>query len=212
MPSNEFDFSFPDVEINVYEYDEFSDQFQSGYPIHPLIIMLGIHIAIISLSSILIRFSATLRSVEERKLPTTCNISNNYPQSIQQWCSIITKYAEKKELPADLIAAVIWQESGGNPNAYSNSGAVGLMQIMPRDGLAASFMCINGPCFSNRPTMDELEDPEFNISYGTYMLADLIIQKGDYREALKSYGPMDIGYSYADQVLGIFTQFKNDVQ
>jgi hypothetical protein len=212
MPSNEFDLPFSDLEINEYEYDEFFDHHQSSYPIHPLNIMLSIFIAMITLSSILIRLSLILSPVENKTLPTTCNISHKYPQSIQQWCPIITKYAEKKGLPADLIAAIILQESEGNPNAYSNSGAIGLMQIMPRDGLAASFMCINGPCFSNRPTMVELEDPEFNISYGTHMIADLITQKGNYREALKSYGPMDIGYSYADKILEIFTQFKNDVQ
>jgi len=48
-------------------------------------------------------------------------------------------------LPEALIAAVILQESGGDPSAYSSSGAVGLMQVMPRDGIAAEFMCVNGP-------------------------------------------------------------------
>jgi len=209
---NNFDFIFPECDHNKYAYHEYSKQVQSGYPIHPLLIMLGMLIAIFSLTSILIWFSTRLRLGEEKPLSAICNISNNYPHTIQQWCPIITKHAEQKGLPADLIAAIIWQESGGNPNAYSNSGAMGLMQIMPRDGIAASFICINGPCFSNRPTMNELENPEFNISYGTQLLAGLIAQKGEVREALKSYGPMDVGYSYADKVLEIYTQFKNDIQ
>ena len=94
-----------------------------------------------------------------------CKVSNKYPESVLQWCDLVTVYAEKFGLSPDLIAAMIWQESGGKPRAYSKSGAVGLMQVMPRDGLAASFMCKNGPCFAKRPTIDELQDPEFNIKY-----------------------------------------------
>ena len=106
----------------------------------------------------------------------------------------------------DLVAAVILQESGGDPQAYSHSGAVGLMQVMPRDGLATSFMCKNGPCFSDRPTIKELEEPEYNILYGTQLLSKLVQYHGSLREGLKSYGPKDVGYYYADIVLGIYQQ------
>jgi len=47
-----------------------------------------------------------------------CEVSNNYPESVLQWCDLITIYAEKFELSPDLIAAMIWQESGGKPRAY----------------------------------------------------------------------------------------------
>jgi soluble lytic murein transglycosylase-like protein len=133
-----------------------------------------------------------------------CEVNPSYPAKVTQWCGLITKYAHKNYLPPDLVAAVIWLESGGNPVAYSRSGAVGLMQVMPRDGIAASFMCVNGPCFTNRPSIAELNDPEFNIKYGTKMLAGLFNKHGNYRDALKAYGPMDAGYSYADKVLGIY--------
>lgn len=132
-----------------------------------------------------------------------CGLSEGFPDSILQWCQLITHYSTQRGLSPDLIASLILQESGGNSDAYSHSGAVGLMQIMPRDGIAAGFMCINGPCFGSRPATDELWDPEFNISYGTKMLAGLINHHGDVREALRSYGPMDVGYSYADTVLAI---------
>lgn len=133
-----------------------------------------------------------------------CNISPKYPVSILRWCDLITKYSTKNSLPSSLIAALIWQESGGKTKAYSKSGAVGLMQIMPRDGLAASFMCRNGPCFSNRPTIAQLQDAEFNVKFGTRMLAGLVNKYGNLRDALKAYGPMDVGYYYADKVLGIY--------
>jgi hypothetical protein len=131
-----------------------------------------------------------------------CRVSDRFPPNILQWCSLITTYAEKNHLSPDLIAALIVQESGGKPLAYSHSGAVGLMQVMPRDGIATKFMCKNGPCFANRPTIAELQDPEFNISYGTRMLSGLFNRFGNMRDALKSYGPMDVGIHLCRQGFG----------
>lgn len=137
-----------------------------------------------------------------------CTISSRYPVEIQQWCELIIKNAETYSIEPNLIAAVMLQESGGNKNAYSNSGAVGLMQIMPKDGIAENFMCINGPCFSNRPTMEELFNPEFNIEYGSRMLNNLYGKYGNWRDTLRAYGPMDVGYQYADIVLSIFENYQ----
>lgn len=228
------------LEENYYDNDlEFIGSPELSFPIKPSTIVIVIATAIIILLISLLRFTSTLTfpdstsqpagaeqelsqevisiqsessSVDLKLSTSTCEISSKYPDSILQWCGLITKYADKRGLPADLVAALIWQESGGNPVAYSSSGAVGLMQVMPRDGLAASFMCVNGPCFSNRPTIQELKDPEFNVSYGTKMLANLMTKKGNYRDALKSYGPMDVGYYYADKVLGIFQKYGKQTQ
>jgi soluble lytic murein transglycosylase-like protein len=142
------------------------------------------------------------------EVPADCAVSDLFPDKVRRWCGLITQYAQKHQLAPDLVAAVIWLESGGDEVAYSRSGAVGLMQVMPSDGPSAAFMCVNGPCFSDRPTIAQLQDPEFNIAYGTRMLSGLISKSGDLREALKSYGPMDSGYSYADKVLGIFQRYK----
>jgi hypothetical protein len=137
-----------------------------------------------------------------------CLVSKRYPDSIRQWCGLITHYAQKHALQPDLVAALIWQESGGNAVAYSKSGAVGLMQVMPKDGIAASFQCTNGPCFKNRPSITQLQDAEFNIAYGTRMLSGLQSKYGNLRDALKYYGPMDVGYYYADKVLGIYQSYR----
>lgn len=137
-----------------------------------------------------------------------CSLSEKYPSVIQQWCGLIDQYAGQNAVDAHLIAAVMLQESGGNEKAYSKSGAVGLMQVMPRDGLAAAFQCGAGPCFAARPSIAELYDPEFNISYGSRMLAGLLKKRGDLREALRAYGPMDMGYRYADIVLRIMQQYR----
>jgi soluble lytic murein transglycosylase-like protein len=137
-----------------------------------------------------------------------CQVSTSYPHGILQWCEIITQQATQVELPPNLIAAVMLQESGGDETAYSVSGAVGLMQVMPRDGIAAAFECINGPCFASRPTIEELLEPEFNVEYGSQMLAGLTARLGSTREALKAYGPMDVGYSYADTILAIYENYR----
>lgn len=137
-----------------------------------------------------------------------CSLSSTFPPAIQQWCSYLTQFSAEYGVEANLLASVMLQESGGNPQAYSKSGAVGLMQVMPKDGLAANFMCINGPCFASRPTSAELYDPAFNIQYGARMLSGLISKHGSLREALKAYGPMDMGYHYADLVLTIYEKYR----
>ncbi|MCJ7626216.1 MAG: transglycosylase SLT domain-containing protein [Anaerolineaceae bacterium] len=138
----------------------------------------------------------------------TCSLGASYPQAIHSWCGWIEHYSRESGLDPKLIAAIMLQESGGSSQAYSHSGAVGLMQVMPRDGIAASFMCPNGPCFASRPSMEELFDPEFNISYGVRMLAGLVNKYGNARDALKAYGPMDVGYYYADLVLNIYQNYQ----
>jgi soluble lytic murein transglycosylase-like protein len=84
------------------------------------------------------------------------------------------------------------------------------MQVMPSDGLAAAFECVNGPCFASRPSIEELLEPEFNIQYGTRMLAGLYGRYQDLRLALKAYGPMDVGFAYADKVLAIYERYGQD--
>lgn len=127
---------------------------------------------------------------------------------IRRWCAPIMAAGTTYQLDPYLIAALMLQESGGQPNIISASGAVGLMQVMPRDGLAASFQCVSGPCFGARPSIDELKDPAFNIDYGTRLLADNTTRTGSIREALRAYGPNDVGYRYADGVLSLYQTIR----
>ena len=137
----------------------------------------------------------------------SCSLGSKFPEAVRRWCSWIEKEASQNGLDPNLVAAVMLQESGGDPKATSHSGAIGLLQVMPRDGLAASFQCVNGPCFASRPGMAQLYDPEFNLQYGAGMLGGLVNRHGSLREALRAYGPGDAGYSYADTVLAIYQRY-----
>lgn len=196
-------------------------------PINPWLVLRGVLLG--SLVVVLVSFLATtgvsLAAQPNTMVQTTpdspssqvetttmndCRLSETYPEQVLRWCELITRHAESQGLPPDLIAALIWVESNGKPDAYSHSGAVGLMQVMPRDGISASFLCVNGPCFSNRPSTEELLDPDFNIQYGTRLLATLIQRHGNLREALRAYGPRDAGYTYADNVLSIYQRHAGE--
>jgi hypothetical protein len=151
-----------------------------------------------------------IESPTQEPTPTqdpNCSLNRGLPSEVRQWCDLIETFAGEYGLPPGLIAAVIMQESYGDPLAYSKSGAVGLMQVMPRDGLAAEFQCESGPCFADRPTIAELQEPSFNINFGTRMLANLYMKHGSYREALFRYGPINMGYKYADIVLGLWESY-----
>lgn len=52
-------------------------------------------------------------------------------QKLSQYKPYIKAAAARYDLPEELIAGVIWQESRGNPRAVSHCGAMGLMQLMP---------------------------------------------------------------------------------
>ena len=49
---------------------------------------------------------------------------------------------------------------------------------------------------------------DFNISYGAQMLAGLIQKYGNIRDALMKYGPMNMGYNYADIILNIMNNYR----
>jgi len=50
---------------------------------------------------------------------------------ILRWARLIEEAANKYEVDPAIIAAIIEQESGGNSEAVSRAGAIGLMQLMP---------------------------------------------------------------------------------
>ena len=64
-------------------------------------------------NSVLPESQASLPEADEQAENNACELSTYFPQSILQWCDLITRYARHHDLPPDLIGALIWQESGG---------------------------------------------------------------------------------------------------
>jgi hypothetical protein len=84
--------------------------------------------------------------------------------------------AEKLVLDPALIHAVIEAESRYNPNAVSEKGAIGLMQVMPNTARRYGV------------SEQELRDPERNIATGARYLTDLLrLFRGDLKLALAGY-------------------------
>ena len=95
---------------------------------------------------------------------------------------IIRQQAAQKDVPPDLIAAVIYSESHFRDQT-SHAGARGLMQITPSTAKVIEQLS-GGQTFK----FDDLADPDINIRYGTFYL-HYLIQKFDDNEiaALAAY-------------------------
>jgi hypothetical protein len=163
---------------------------------------------LIGATMLLLPHSNLQNTVTGGKSSSECSVIGKIPSAVEKWCKWINEYAADWEVDPILIAAIIQQESGGDPSAISKNGAVGLMQIMPGDGKALAFECISGPCFSGRPPTKFLLNPEYNISYGTELIAGLLETTGNLRDALRAYGPIEVGYVYADRVISLMEHYK----
>jgi soluble lytic murein transglycosylase len=86
---------------------------------------------------------------------------------------IIRQQAAEKDVPADLIAAVIYNESRFRDQT-SHAGARGLMQITPSTAKVIESLS-GGQTFK----FEDLSDPDINIRYGTFYLHYLIEKFGD---------------------------------
>lgn len=85
---------------------------------------------------------------------------------------IIRQQAAEKDVDASLIAAVIYSESRFRDQT-SDAGARGLMQITPEAAREIERLS-GGTTFE----LDDLSDPEINIRYGTFLLAELLDRFG----------------------------------
>jgi soluble lytic murein transglycosylase len=116
---------------------------------------------------------------------------------------VIRQQAREKDVPADLIAAVIYAESRFRDQT-SDAGARGLMQITP--GTASVIEKLSG---GQTFKFEDLADPDINIRYGTFYL-DYLINKfdGNIVAALAAYnaGETNVG-AWGGGDLGV-----NDIQ
>jgi membrane-bound lytic murein transglycosylase MltF len=102
------------------------------------------------------------------------------------WEDKLQELCEQYEVDPDLARAVMRMESGGNPNALSHAGAIGLMQLMP--GTAKGLGV-------------DPKDPHRNLEGGIKYLAQLSDKySGDYVKTLAAY---NAGSSRVDSYGGI---------
>lgn len=105
--------------------------------------------------------------------PTNSLLGPDLFSRVRRYDPLIERHSEMHQLDADLVRAVIYVESGGDPRAVSRSGAAGLMQLMPTTasdlGVADRF------------------DPEQNIASGTRYLRSLLDRFHSTEVALWAY-------------------------
>jgi len=86
----------------------------------------------------------------------------------------IAPAATKYGVAPELVAAVIWAESSGDPNAVSRKGARGLMQLMPETAKELGVA--------------RILDPRENVEGGTRYLKQMLdAHEGDVSLALAAY-------------------------
>ncbi|WP_432207915.1 lytic transglycosylase domain-containing protein [Ancylobacter polymorphus] len=131
---------------------------------------------------------ASLGSAADQTMsPTVANAVTSY-------AVFIDEAAQRFELPASWIRAVLWVESGADPRAVSPAGAMGLMQIMPAtwDELRVHYGLGADPF-----------DPRDNILAGAAYLRQLHDRYGSIRAMLSAYnaGPARYEASLAGKPL-----------
>lgn len=105
--------------------------------------------------------------------PRVSTMASRILKNIKQYDVYIRHYSRIHDLDPNLVRAVIYVESAGDPDAVSVDGAMGLMQLMPA---TASDMGVKRP-----------HDPAQNIFGGTRYLSRLMERFGSLDLALWAY-------------------------
>jgi soluble lytic murein transglycosylase-like protein len=101
------------------------------------------------------------------------SVPSGLTERMSMWEDDIQRLCEEYEVDPHLARAVMRMESGGNPDAISSAGAIGLMQLMP--GTAKSLGV-------------DPQNPERNLEGGIKYLAQLADKyDGDYIKTLAAY-------------------------
>lgn len=125
---------------------------------------------------------------------TAQTMSPSVTHSVSSYAVFIDEAAQRFELPAGWIRAVLQAESGGDPRAVSPAGAMGLMQIMPATW---EELCIHHGLGADP------FDPRDNILAGAAYLRQLHDRYGSISAMLAAYnaGPARYEASLAGEPL-----------
>jgi len=129
-----------------------------------------------------------------KTIPSWDEFSNKKWTKVRRWCQpIIKECVEKHGLDLDLVSAIVWTETKGDPSLINpNSGATGLMQIMPKHVIPG------------RPSQARLLNPRVNIPEGCTILYDYINLYKSEKDGVWAYGGTNGSYAqYADIVLSV---------
>uniref|UniRef100_UPI001142FFE0 lytic transglycosylase domain-containing protein n=1 Tax=Myxococcus sp. AB025B TaxID=2562794 RepID=UPI001142FFE0 len=127
-------------------------------------------------------------------------LGGNLPPGLEKFRSAIESAAAKTGVPAEMLAAQIWQESRGDLAAVTTNGGngltdIGLMQVNPNTfkELQAKHPELAGK---------DLSDPATNILAGACYMKDMKEQFGGWDLALRAYnsGPNGVDKSNPDAI------------
>ncbi len=102
-----------------------------------------------------------------------------YPLKYEQ---IVRGHAHNYRLDPALLAAVIYAESKFHSDVRSDSGAIGLMQLLP--DTAKGIAVHTG---GSRFRVQDLYNPEINVRYGSWYLRHLLNKYRNEETALAAY-------------------------
>ena len=105
--------------------------------------------------------------------------NESYPTEYED---IVERYSEEYGIDKEFVFAVIRTESNFNPDAVSEAGAIGLMQI-----IEDSFDWVSKKLGREDLVFDDMFSPEYSIEYGCFMLGYLYNRFGSYELAAAAY-------------------------
>ena len=92
-------------------------------------------------------------------------VPDHLQKRVKKFLPLVKKEAEKRELDAALVLALIETESYFNPTARSHIPAFGLMQLVPTSGGKDAYEFVYGE--EKAPKDDFLYQPDKNVQLGT---------------------------------------------
>lgn len=101
---------------------------------------------------------------------------------LTEYSEIVDKWSEVYNIDRNFVFAVIRTESNFNPQAVSDAGAIGLMQI-----IEDSFDWVSKKTNHADLVFDDMFTPEYSIEYGCFMLGYLYEKYGSYELVAAAY-------------------------